>query len=85
MPPPARTRRTPSAAAALPDHRGRIAANDDAPSIGGLIYALNQKPNKPFFYAGVASGICSIGLGLPGCWSVPTCSARASAISTRSG
>ncbi len=45
--------------------RGRIAANDDAPSIGGLIYALNQKPsNKPFFYAGVASGIwVSIGLG----------------------
>ncbi len=38
--------------------RGRIAANDDAPSIGGLIYALEQKPsNKPFVYAGYASAV----------------------------
>jgi hypothetical protein len=38
--------------------RGRIAANDDAPSIGGLIYALNQKPsNKPYIWAAVASGV----------------------------
>ncbi|MGI9423338.1 MAG: hypothetical protein ACR2PA_09095, partial [Hyphomicrobiaceae bacterium] len=38
--------------------RERIAANDDAPSIGGLIYALNQKPsNKPFVYASAGSGI----------------------------
>lgn len=37
--------------------RDRIAANDDAPSIGGLIYALNQKPSKkPFVYAAAASG-----------------------------
>ncbi|MGF1649294.1 MAG: hypothetical protein ACFCUN_02460 [Hyphomicrobiaceae bacterium] len=46
-----RARRRP---AAVP--RGRIAANDDAPSIGGLIYALNQKPSdKPFYYAAIAS------------------------------
>ncbi|MEM9358731.1 MAG: hypothetical protein AAGB04_21330 [Pseudomonadota bacterium] len=38
--------------------RERLAANDDAPSIGGLIYALNQRPsNKPFGYAAVATGI----------------------------
>jgi hypothetical protein len=38
--------------------RNRVAANDDAPSIGGLIYALEQKPtNKPFIYAGIASAV----------------------------
>ena len=38
--------------------RERLAANDDAPSIGGLIYALNQRPsNKPFGYAAVATGL----------------------------
>src|SRR5581483_764107 len=38
--------------------RTTIAANDDAPSIGGLIYALQQKPsNKPFQVAAIASGI----------------------------
>jgi ABC-type transporter Mla subunit MlaD len=36
--------------------RSRIAANDDAPSIGGLIYALNQRPsNQPYTVAIVAS------------------------------
>lgn len=38
--------------------RNRVAANDDAPTIGGLIYALEQKPsNKPFIYSGIASAI----------------------------
>jgi hypothetical protein len=38
--------------------RGRVAANDDGPSIGGLIYALNQKPStKPFQVAALSSGI----------------------------
>lgn len=38
--------------------RDRIAANDDVPSIGGLIYALNQRPSKkPFAYAGAASAV----------------------------
>ncbi|HXF54598.1 MAG TPA: hypothetical protein VNK52_10800 [Hyphomicrobiaceae bacterium] len=36
--------------------RSRIAANDDAPSIGGLIYALNQRPsNRPYTVALFAS------------------------------
>lgn len=35
--------------------RGQVAANDDVPSIGGLIYALDQKPdNTPFRYAMIA-------------------------------
>lgn len=38
--------------------KGAIAANDDAPSIGGLIYALEQKPsNKPFVFAAIASAV----------------------------
>ncbi len=38
--------------------RTKLAANDDAPSIGGLIYALDQKPAPtPFRYAAIAS-IC---------------------------
>jgi len=43
-----------------------MAANDDAPSIGGLIYALEQSPSsKPFKYAGIASAVWAVvGLGL---------------------
>jgi hypothetical protein len=38
--------------------RNRIAANDDGPSIGGLIFALQQKPsNAPFRYAAIASAV----------------------------
>ncbi|MFM1816176.1 MAG: hypothetical protein RLZ98_2871 [Pseudomonadota bacterium] len=38
--------------------RERVAANDDVPSIGGLIYALNQRPsNRPFIIASAASGL----------------------------
>ena len=38
--------------------KGTIAANDDAPSIGGLIYALEQKPsNRPFVFAAIASAV----------------------------
>jgi ABC-type transporter Mla subunit MlaD len=37
--------------------RARIAANDDAPSIGGLIFALQQRPsNRSFMLAATASG-----------------------------
>ncbi len=51
-PPPRRQARRRAAGPA----RGQMAANDDTPSIGGLIYALEQAPsNKPFVYAGVAS------------------------------
>ncbi len=38
--------------------RPKIAANDDAPSIGGLIYSLQQKPsNRPFQVAAAASAV----------------------------
>src|SRR5262249_58236740 len=51
-PAPARPRRRAAASA-----RARIAANDDAPSIGGLIFALQQKPtNQPFMMAAAGSG-----------------------------
>lgn len=41
--------------------RGKIAANDDAPSIGGLIYALEQKPSSaPFKYAAIATGVWTV-------------------------
>ncbi|MDX2289660.1 MAG: hypothetical protein NW217_12665 [Hyphomicrobiaceae bacterium] len=45
--------------------RERLAANDDAPSIGGLIYSLQQKPStKPFKYAAIASVVWAmVGLG----------------------
>jgi hypothetical protein len=37
--------------------RGHVAANDDVPSIGGLIFALQQKPSsRPFMVAAAASG-----------------------------
>jgi hypothetical protein len=38
--------------------RAAIAANDDVPSIGGLIYALQQKPSqRPMMAAAIASGV----------------------------
>ncbi|MDX2306861.1 MAG: hypothetical protein NW216_01345 [Hyphomicrobium sp.] len=41
--------------------RGQVAANDDVPSIGGLIYALDQQPeNTPFRYASIASGVWAV-------------------------
>ena len=45
--------------------RGQVAANDDAPSIGGLIYALDQKPSMaPVRYAHIASAVWAVvGLG----------------------
>ncbi len=48
-------RRAAKRRAAMPS-RDQIAANDDAPSIGGLIYALNQKPSRrPYGIAAAAS------------------------------
>ncbi|HEY8194313.1 MAG TPA: hypothetical protein VIF13_04630 [Hyphomicrobium sp.] len=42
--------------------RGKIAANDDVPSIGGLIYALEQKPSsKVFRLATLGSIVWAIG------------------------
>ncbi len=60
MLPEAPTRRSARRRPAGPP-RTRIAANDDAPSIGGLIYALDQKPSsKPFKYASIASAIWGV-------------------------
>jgi ABC-type transporter Mla subunit MlaD len=60
MPPDAPSRRSARRRPAGPP-RTRIAANDDAPSIGGLIYALDQKPSsKPFKYAAIASAIWAV-------------------------
>lgn len=48
--------------------RGQVAANDDVPSIGGLIYALDQKPaDTPFRYASIASGVWAV-LGIVFAW-----------------
>ncbi|MEZ5923717.1 MAG: hypothetical protein R3D57_04965 [Hyphomicrobiaceae bacterium] len=46
--------------------RERIAANDDSPSIGGLIYALQQQPSRaPYKYASLATLIWGVvGTGL---------------------
>lgn len=50
--------------------RARIAANDDRPSIGGLIFSLQQKPsNKPYKIAMIASGIWAL-LGVLLSWAV---------------
>jgi hypothetical protein len=41
--------------------RGQVAANDDAPSIGGLIYALDQQPSMtPIKYARIASAVWAV-------------------------
>lgn len=41
--------------------RGKVAANDDAPSIGGLIYALEQKPsNQIYRHAAIASAVWAV-------------------------
>jgi len=44
--------------------RAKIAANDDAPSIGGLIFSLQQKPsNRPFqVAAGASAGWLTVGV-----------------------
>ncbi len=41
--------------------RGKIAANDDVPSIGGLIYALEQKPSTKIFRStAIASAVWAV-------------------------
>lgn len=50
--------------------RRRFAANDDVPSIGGLIFALQQRPsNRPFVIAGIASAVW-VALSFGIIWSV---------------
>ncbi len=45
--------------------RGKIAANDDVPSIGGLIYALEQKPSTKIFRVAAAASLvwAVVGIG----------------------
>ncbi len=50
--------------------RARIAANDDRPSIGGLIFSLQQKPsNRPYKIALIASIVWAF-LGLLLAWAI---------------
>lgn len=57
---PDKIRRVGRRRAAGPSRDG-LAANDDAPSIGGLIYALQQKPSqKPFIHAAIGTGIWAL-------------------------
>ena len=50
--------------------RDRVAANDDSPSIGALMYALQQQPSKtPFYYAAIGTGLW-LALSLAMGWSV---------------
>ncbi|WP_088348208.1 MULTISPECIES: hypothetical protein [Rhodomicrobium] len=47
-----------------------IAANDDMPSIGGLVYALQQRPSKSPFYIALAASAIWFVLGCLIAWSV---------------
>ncbi|MEJ2125234.1 MAG: hypothetical protein P8Y47_10640 [Alphaproteobacteria bacterium] len=56
-----------------------VAANDDMPSIGGLIYALQQRPSRtPFYIAMIASGVWFV-LGMVITWAMISNNADASA------
>jgi outer membrane murein-binding lipoprotein Lpp len=43
--------------------RGKLAANDDIPSIGGLIYALEQKPSKKPYTVALVLSVIWLALG----------------------
>ena len=65
----------PSAGRLAPPAR-RVAANDDVPSIGGLIFALQQKPsNQPFMMAAAASGGW-LAIGALLAWAIPVAGDR---------
>ncbi len=50
--------------------RSPVPANDDMPSVGGLVYALQQRPSRsPFLVAGIASSVW-LALGLAVGWSL---------------
>src|SRR5262249_21054106 len=63
-PGPDRTPRRPAKRRPAGPARAKIAANDDAPSIGGLIFSLQQKPsNRPFqVAAGASAGWLAVGV-----------------------
>ena len=60
--------------------RGKIAANDDVPSIGGLIYALEQKPSTKIFRLATFASVlwAAVGVGYGAFTLVPEWSAGAS-------
>jgi len=52
--------------------RAPVPANDDMPSVGGLVYALHQRPSRsPFLIAGIASAVWLV-LGIAVGWSMIT-------------
>jgi len=55
---------------AAPASRAPVPANDDMPSVGGLVYALQQRPSRsPFLVAGIASAVWLL-LGIGVGWSL---------------
>lgn len=63
-PRPAAQRRAAAAA------RAHIPANDDMPSIGGLIYALQQRPSRSPFLVAVIASLVWFALGLIFSWAI---------------
>lgn len=68
---PAQTQQRPQAVARASAGPVRaVAANDDMPSIGGLIYAMQQRPSRtPFYMALIASGVWFV-LGTAVTWAM---------------
>jgi hypothetical protein len=63
-------RSSPAAAARAFPSPGQVAANDDMPSIGGLIYALQQRPSKSPFVMALAASVVWFVLGCLIAWAV---------------
>ncbi|GAB4238270.1 MAG: hypothetical protein Kow0032_24590 [Methyloligellaceae bacterium] len=55
--------------------RARIAANDDLPSIGGLIYALQQRPSRSPFLFALGASVVWLLLGGAAGWALLTANA----------
>ncbi len=57
-----------SVSRAAPGPARAIAANDDRPAIGGLVYALQQRPSKSPFYIAIAASAVWLVLGVAVGW-----------------
>ncbi len=62
--------RTSSASRAAPGPVRAVAANDDMPAIGGLVYALQQRPSKSPFYIALGASVVWLLLGCLIGWAV---------------
>ena len=62
--------RVASVSRAAPGPVRAVAANDDLPSIGGLVYALQQRPSKSPFYIALAASVVWLVLGTLIGWSI---------------